>query len=268
MTDSTIKIAVSGATGRMGKMLIEAVENAPDMTLGAALCHKGAACEGTDSTAFMGRTGGCAITSDLSALDGCRVLIDFTRPAGTFEYLDYCAAHGIGMVIGTTGFDEEGRARIAEAAKRIPIVFAPNMSVGVNAAIKLIEVAAGLLAGYDCEIVEMHHKHKVDAPSGTALAMGRAVAKARKQVFEDVAVLSREGYTGEREDGTIGFATLRGGDVVGDHTVVFAGTGERIEISHKSGSRAGYAQGSLAASRFILKNNSGLFDMADVLGLK
>ncbi len=263
-----IKVAISGASGRMGKMLIEAVLEAEDMTLAAALCPAGDAHIGEDAGAFAGRTTGVAVTSDIEAIAAADVLIDFTRPAGTLAYLKFCAEHSIGMVIGTTGFDAAGTAAIEEASRSIPVVFAPNMSVGVNAAFKLVEVAARLLAGYDCEIVEMHHKHKVDAPSGTALEMGRRVAQARGVKFEDVALLSREGHTGERKPGTIGFAALRGGDVVGDHTVIFASTGERIEISHKSGSRAGYAQGSLEAARFILKKNNGLFSMSDVLGLR
>lgn len=260
-------IAVSGATGRMGKMLIEAVLQSQDLELAAALCPEGDAAVGSDAGAFIGKTTGVKISSNIKVLQDCDVLIDFTRPAGTLTYLDACTRFGKGMVIGTTGFDADGIAAIERAAQSIPIVFAPNMSVGVNAAFELIAAAAKLLADYDCEIVEMHHKHKVDAPSGTALEMGRRVARARGQKFEEVALLSRQGHTGERKPGDIGFAALRGGDVVGDHTVIFAGTGERIEISHKSGSRAGYAQGSLEAARFILKRNKGLYNMSDVLGL-
>lgn len=262
-----INVAISGATGRMGKMLIEAAVNAQDINLCAALSPAGLPEIGTDPAAFLGKSTGLGITADLDAINQSQVLIDFTRPEATMMYLEHCVKNGVAMVIGTTGFDAEGKAKIAEAAKSIPIVFAPNMSVGVNAAIKLVEIAAKLLADYDCDILEMHHKHKVDAPSGTALQMGRAVAKARGQVFEDVAVLSREGHTGERKDGEIGFATLRGGDVVGDHTVIFAATGERIEISHKSGSRAGYANGSMAAARFLQDKKCGLYSMTDVLGL-
>lgn len=262
-----IKIAVSGATGRMGRMIIEAVLAAEDAQLFAAITAPGAESIGQDAAAFLGKSTGVVITDDLSSIVGADVLIDFTRPEATLSYLPFCAEHGIGMVIGTTGFDAQGRACIEESAQKIPVVFAPNMSVAVNAAFCLIEKAAALLKDYDCEIVEMHHKHKVDAPSGTALEMGRRVAKAREQRFEDVAVLSREGYTGERKPGTIGFAALRGGDVVGDHTVIFAGVGERIEITHKSGSRASYAQGAVTAARFILKRKNGLFSMADVLGL-
>ena len=261
------RIAVSGASGRMGKMLIEAVVQSEDLELAAALCPESDAAVGLDAGAFMGKATGVKISADPGVLQTCDVLIDFTRPAGTLAYLDACVQYKTGMVIGTTGFDAAGIAAIERASQLVPIVFAPNMSVGVNAAFKLIETAAKLLAGYDCEIVEMHHKHKVDAPSGTALEMGRRVALARGQNFDDVALLSRQGHTGERKPGTIGFAALRGGDVVGDHTVVFASTGERIEISHKSGSRAGYAQGSLEAARFILKRNKGLYNMSDVLGL-
>jgi 4-hydroxy-tetrahydrodipicolinate reductase len=172
------------------------------------------------------------------------------------------------MVIGTTGFDEAGKARIADAAQQIPVVFAPNMSVGVNATFKLLEVAAAILAsGYDVEIVEAHHRHKVDAPSGTALKMGEVVAAAQGKALKELAVYAREGVTGERRPGTIGFAAVRGGDIVGDHTVMFAGTGERIEITHRAGSRMPYALGSLRAARFVAGRPRGLFDMHDVLGL-
>jgi 4-hydroxy-tetrahydrodipicolinate reductase len=201
-------------------------------------------------------------------LRGAHVLIDFTRPDATLKHLALCADLGVKLVIGTTGFDAAGKQAIAAAADRTAIVFAPNMSIGVNATFKLLQVAAQILdAGYDVEIFEAHHRHKVDAPSGTALRMGEVVAAARGQRFADVAVLSREGLTGERKRGTIGFATLRGGDIVGDHTVMFAGHGERIEITHRSNSRANYAAGSLRAARFLAQHGSGLFDMQDVLGL-
>ena len=196
-------------------------------------------------------------------------LIDFTRPAGTLAHLRACATRGAAMVIGTTGFDDEGRRAIAAAAERVPIVFAPNMSVGVNVTLKLLEMAARALStGYDIEVIEAHHRHKVDAPSGTALQMGEVIAAALGRELKDCAVYERYGHTGERDPSTIGFATIRGGDIVGDHTVLFAGTGERIEISHKSSNRQGYAQGSLRAVRFLAGRRSGLFDMADVLGLK
>ena len=263
-----MKIAISGASGRMGKMLIEAVVKADDMTLAAALCPTGDAMIGQDAGAFMGAATGVLVTDDIEALKGCDVLIDFTRPAGTLAYLAFCREHGIGVVIGTTGFDAQGKAAIEAAASDIPIVFAPNMSVGVNAAFKLIEVAAKLLADYDCEIVEMHHKHKVDAPSGTALEMGRRVAAARGAKFEDVAVLSREGHTGERRPGSIGFAALRGGDVVGDHTVIFAADGERLELTHKAADRKVFAGGALRAAAWVIGKEPGLYGMEDVLNLK
>ena len=263
-----LKIAITGASGRMGRMLIDATLNAKGMQLAAALAPEGDSCIGEDAGQGIGRQTHVLVSSDLSNASNCDVLIDFTRPAGTLRHLEFCRANKIAMVIGTTGFASDEVALIREAAKDIPIVFAPNMSVGVNVTLKLVEIAAKLLSDYDCEIVEMHHRHKVDAPSGTALEMGRRVAYARGQNFEDVALLSREGHTGEREQPTIGFASLRGGDVVGDHTVIFANTGERIEISHKSGSRAGYANGSLAAARFLSTKNSGLYSMSDVLGLQ
>ena len=203
------------------------------------------------------------------AFGDAEYVIDFTRPEGTLEHLAYCARHNIKMIIGTTGFDENGKKAIEEAAKTIPVVFAPNMSVGVNVTMKLIEIAAKNFAeGYDIEVIEAHHRHKVDAPSGTALKMGEVIANAIGRNLQECAVYSREGITGERDPSTIGFSTIRGGDIVGDHTVLFAGTGERIEITHKSASRATYAQGSLRAARFLADKSSGLFDMQDVLHLK
>lgn len=262
-----IKVAISGATGRMGRMLLEAVSLSQDFELVCALTRADSPELGTDAFHFLGKTSGVKITSDINELSKADVLIDFTRPEATLTYMPYCARHGVGLVIGTTGFDDSGKEAIEKTSESVPVVFAPNMSVGVNTAMSLIAKAAQLLSDYDCEIVEMHHCHKVDAPSGTALEMGKRVAQARGVVFEDVALLSRQGHTGERIKGTIGFATLRGGDVVGDHTVIFAGPGERIEISHKSASRVGYAQGALTAARFILKKNNGLYTMTDVLGL-
>ena len=197
------------------------------------------------------------------------VLIDFTRPEGTLHHLAYCAEHGIRMVIGTTGFDDAGKARIAELAQKTGVVFAPNMSVGVNVTLKLLEMAARSFShGYDIEIVEAHHRHKVDAPSGTALKMGEVIANAIGRDLNEVGVFAREGVTGERDPSSIGFATIRGGDIVGDHTVLFAGIGERVEITHKSSSRVTYAHGSLRAVRYLQEKQSGLFDMFDVLGLK
>ena len=265
-----ICLAIAGAAGRMGRMLVETVLDAPDATLAGALDVAGAPGIGRDAGEFVGRPTGVTVTSDVdAAIAGADVLIDFTRPEGTLAHLRACAARRVAMVIGTTGFDEAGRRAIEAAAARIGIVFAPNMSVGVNVTLKLLEVAASLLGdGYDVEITEAHHRHKVDAPSGTALGMGRAIAGALGRDLDAVATWARHGHTGEREPGTIGFSVVRGGDIVGDHTVLFAGTGERIEISHRSSSRANYAQGSLRACRFIAGREAGLFDMQDVLGLR
>jgi len=264
------KIAIAGASGRMGQMLVEAVRSADDCTLTGALDLASSPTIGHDAGAYAGQTSGVAITADLRAgLQHSQVLIDFTRPEGTMAHLQACRELGVGLVIGTTGFSQAQKAEIAEAAKTIPIMMAPNMSVGVNVTLKLLEMAAKALSiGYDIEIIEAHHRHKVDAPSGTALKMGEVIASALGRDLKDCAVYAREGVTGERDPSSIGFATIRGGDIVGDHTVLFAGTGERIEISHKSSSRATYAQGSLRAVRFLAGQKSGLFDMFDVLGLK
>jgi 4-hydroxy-tetrahydrodipicolinate reductase len=265
----SMNIAIAGASGRMGRMLVEAVQAAPDLQLSGALDVAGSAALGSDAGAFSGQLAGVVIHSDLDkALAGADVLIDFTRPEGTLRHLEYCAAHGIKMVIGTTGFDEAGKAAISKAAQKTAIVFAPNMSVGVNVTLKLLEMAAKSFSeGYDIEIIEAHHRHKVDAPSGTALKMGEVIADALGRDLNECAVYGREGVTGERDPSTIGFATIRGGDIVGDHTVLFAGIGERIEISHKSSSRVTYAHGSLRAARFLAGKSTGLFDMQDVLGL-
>jgi 4-hydroxy-tetrahydrodipicolinate reductase len=264
-----LRVAVAGACGRMGHMLIEALCTAPDCTLAGALDVPGSPALGQDAAAFLGRTSGVPVTADLDAgLANAQVLIDFTRPEGTLAHLDACARRGVKAVIGTTGFSDAHKARIAEHAQRLAIVLAPNMSVGVNVVLRLLDTAARALAeGYDIEIVEAHHRHKVDAPSGTALAMGEAVAAALGRDLKRCAVYGREGVTGERDASTIGFATVRGGDIVGDHTVLFAGTGERIEISHKATSRATFAQGALRAARFVAAKPSGLFGMADVLGM-
>jgi len=266
---SKLNIAIAGAGGRMGRMLVEAVQNTDDLRLSGALGIAGSDGLGQDAAAFLGKPAGVIVTDDLAeGLHGADVLIDFTRPEGTLKHLEYCAAHGVKLVIGTTGFDEDGKAAIASAAEKTAIVFAPNMSVGVNVTLKLLELAAKSLAtGYDIEIIEAHHRHKVDAPSGTALKMGEVIADALGRDLKECAVYGREGVTGERDPSTIGFATVRGGDIIGDHTVLFAGTGERIEISHKSSSRAGYAQGSLRAARFLADKQTGLFDMFDVLAL-
>lgn len=264
------RIAIAGASGRMGHMLIEAVRAADDCQLAGALDREGSPTLGSDAGAFLGFASGVAVTADLrTGLAGAQVLIDFTRPEGTMAHLAVCRELGVQAVIGTTGFSDAQKTEIAEIAKDIAIVMAPNMSVGVNVTFKLLEMAAKALStGYDIEVIEAHHRHKVDAPSGTALKMGEVIADALGRDLKDCAVYAREGVTGERDPSTIGFATIRGGDIVGDHTVLFAGTGERIEISHKSSSRAGYAQGSLRAVRFLAGQKAGLFDMFDVLGLR
>ena len=263
-------MAVAGASGRMGKMLIEAILASEDMELAGALDVAASVAIGTDAGLSAGKATGVLITSDLATgLKDAQFLIDFTRPEGTLHHLAYCAEHGIRMVIGTTGFDDAGKARIAELAQKTGVVFAPNMSVGVNVTLKLLEMAARSFShGYDIEIVEAHHRHKVDAPSGTALKMGEVIANAIGRVLNEVGVFAREGVTGERDPSSIGFATIRGGDIVGDHTVLFAGIGERVEITHKSSSRVTYAHGSLRAVRYLQEKQSGLFDMFDVLGLK
>jgi 4-hydroxy-tetrahydrodipicolinate reductase len=265
-----IPIAIAGASGRMGQMLIEALRAADDCVLSGALDIAASPAIGHDAGAFAGQTTGVLITADITqGLKNSRVLIDFTRPEGTMAHLTVCRANGVAMVIGTTGFTDSQKVEIAQAAKHIPIMMAPNMSVGVNVTLKLLEMAAKALAtGYDIEIIEAHHRHKVDAPSGTALKMGEVIADALGRDLKDCAVYAREGVTGERDPSSIGFATIRGGDIVGDHTVLFAGTGERIEITHKSSSRSTYAQGSLRAARFLAGQKAGLFDMFDVLGLK
>jgi 4-hydroxy-tetrahydrodipicolinate reductase len=266
----THAIAIAGASGRMGHMLVDAVRAADDCHLAAALDRADSPAIGQDAGAFGGQTTGVLISPDLQAgLARSKFLIDFTRPEGTMAHLAVCQRLGVAMVIGTTGFSEAQKAQIAKAAKDIPIMLAPNMSVGVNVTLKLLELAAKAMdTGYDIEIIEAHHRHKVDAPSGTALKMGEVIAQAQGRTLADCAVYTREGITGERGPSSIGFATIRGGDIVGDHTVLFAGTGERIEISHKSSSRATYAQGSLRAVRFLAGKQNGMFDMFDVLGLR
>jgi len=245
---AALRFAIAGAGGRMGKTLVEAVNAAADAELAAAF----------------------DIGDDVdAALANADCLIDFTRPDGTLQHLDICRRRGVHAVIGTTGFTAEQKRQIEAIAKDIPIVFAPNMAVGVNAVFKLLDVAARILNdGYDIEVIEAHHRHKIDAPSGTALRMGEVVAAALGRTLDDCAIYGREGHTGERPATQIGFSTIRGGDIVGDHTVLFAGTGERIEITHKSASRMSYALGSLRAARFLRGRKNGLFHMQDVLGLR
>ncbi|PTD96550.1 4-hydroxy-tetrahydrodipicolinate reductase [Pseudothauera lacus] len=267
---SELRIAVAGASGRMGRMLIEAARAEEGVCLGAAFDRSGTPFIGRDAGEFAGAPCGVRITDDARvALAASDCLIDFTRPEGTLAHLALARELGKAMVIGTTGLDAAARQAIAAAAADIPVVFAPNMAVGVNAVFKLLEVAARILNdGYDVEIIEAHHRYKVDAPSGTALRMGEVVARELGRDLEHCAIYGREGVTGERKAETIGFSTIRGGDVVGDHTVLFAGIGERIEITHKSASRMPYASGAMRAARFLAGRSNGLFDMQDVLGLR
>ncbi|MEI8265725.1 MAG: 4-hydroxy-tetrahydrodipicolinate reductase [Betaproteobacteria bacterium] len=253
----------------MGRMLIEAVLATGDLQLQGALDVAGSPALGQDAGAFLGRATGVTIRADPDgALAGADVLIDFTRPEGTLAHLAACARLGVNAVVGTTGFSDAQKAEIGVIAQSVAIVMAPNMSVGVNVVLRLLDVAARALSeGYDIEVIEAHHRHKVDAPSGTALKMGEVLAQALGRDLKTCGVFAREGVTGERDPSTIGFSTIRGGDIVGDHTVLFAGTGERIEISHRSSSRAGYAQGSLRAARFLATHRAGLFGMNDVLGM-
>ncbi len=268
------RIAIAGAAGRMGQALIEAALADPGLTLAAALDVPGSPTAGRDAGERIGRTTGVIVGADVgAAVRAADVLIDFTRPEGTLAHLAACAQHGTGAVVGTTGLSETQKSKLAEFARAIPIVFAPNMSVGVNVLAMLVEAAARRLGpAYDVEIVEMHHRHKIDAPSGTALLLGEAAARGAGRAFPQCAVYAREGATDERKAGTIGFAALRGGDVVGDHAVIFAGTGERLELAHKAGSRQNFAAGALRAAHYVAERRSarqaGLADMQDVLGLR
>ena len=265
-----MKIAIAGSAGRMGRALLEGVLGSADLKLGAALEMPGNASIGKDAGELVAAQGGVKISADVDkSLAGCGVLIDFTRPEGTLMHLAACRKLGVNMVIGTTGFSDAQKKSVADAARDIAIVMAPNMSVGTNLVFKLSEIAASVLnEGYDVEIIEAHHRHKVDAPSGTALHIGGIVAKALGRNLDECAVYGREGVTGERNAATIGFSAVRGGDIVGEHTVMFAGPGERVEIVVRSTNRATYAQGALRAARFLATKKHGLFDMQDVLGLR
>ena len=265
-----MKIAVAGSAGRMGRTLIEAVLSGKDLKLSAALEVAGSPYLGKDAGEALGSACGVAISADFAAgIAASDCLIDFTRPEGSLRHLEACVKSGTNMVLGTTGFSAEGKQRIAAAAKRIAIVFAPNMAVGVNATFKLAEVAAKILGdAYDVEIIEAHHRHKVDAPSGTALKLGEVVAAALGRDLKSCAVYGREGDTGERDAKAIGFHAIRGGDIVGEHTVMFAGSGERVEVTVRSQSRMTYAAGALRAARFLEGKAAGLYDMQDVLGLR
>jgi 4-hydroxy-tetrahydrodipicolinate reductase len=268
------RIAIAGASGRMGQALIEAALADPGLALAAALDVPGSPAAGHDAGERFGRATGVIVGTDVdAAVRAADVLIDFTRPEGALAHLAACARSGTGAVVGTTGLSDAQKTQVAEFATVIPIVFAPNMSVGVSVLLKLVEAAARQLGpAYDIEIIEMHHRHKIDAPSGTALLLGEAAARGAGRELPDCAVYAREGVTGERRAGTIGFSTLRGGDVVGEHAVIFAGTGERVELAHKAGSRQNFASGALRAARYVAGRQSarqpGLADMQDVLGLR
>ncbi len=265
------RVAVTGAAGRMGKTLIQAIAETEDLRLGAALERPDSTLLGADAgeLAGIGRSGVAVGASLEAAAETFDVLIDFSIPAATLAALEVCRERGCGMVIGTTGFDAEGLGRIQAAAETIPIMMAPNMSVGVNLCFKLMEIAASVLGDeVDIEVIEAHHRDKIDAPSGTAVRMGEVIAAALGRDLDKVAVYGREGITGPRARSTIGFETIRAGDIVGEHTALFAGSGERIEITHRAQSRMNFAQGALRGARFLAGRPSGLFDMQDVLGFK
>ncbi|MFC0669174.1 4-hydroxy-tetrahydrodipicolinate reductase [Azotobacter chroococcum] len=265
------RIAVMGAAGRMGKALVEAAQQAPGACLTAAVGRPDSTLVGADvgELVGLGRTG-VPLSGDLEAvLDAFDVLIDFTHPTVTLKNLEICRQAGKAMVIGTTGFSVDERQLLSEAAREIPIVFAANFSVGVNLCLKLLDTAARVLGDeVDIEIIEAHHRHKVDAPSGTALRMGEVVASALGRDLQKVAVYGREGQTGARARETIGFATVRAGDVVGDHTVLFAAEGERVEITHKASSRMTFAKGAVRAALWLEGRAPALYDMQDVLALR
>ena len=266
----TLRIAVVGAGGRMGRQLIQAVSKAEGVKLTAACERVGSSLVGSDAGELAGiGHNGVTVTDNLAnSIDQFDLVIDFTRPEGTLDHLALCVQHHKKMVIGTTGFDEQGKLAIRQAAEKIGIVFASNYSVGVNLVFKLLEKAAKVMGDYcDIEIIEAHHRHKVDAPSGTALSMGEHIAKAMGKDLKQHAVYAREGITGERKQDQIGFATIRAGDVVGEHTVWFADEGERVEIAHKASSRMTFANGAVRAAKWLAHHNKGLFDMTDVLDL-
>lgn len=266
------RIAIMGAAGRMGRILIEAVQSSPDVSLGAAIVRPGSSLVGADAGEVAGVGAlGVALTDDLTAVIAeFDVVIDFTTPSLTLETLSRCAEHGKGVVVGTTGMTDEEVARLDALAARTPVVFAANMSTGVNLSLNLLATAARALAdaGYDIEIIEAHHRHKVDAPSGTALMMGQAVAEACGRDLKRDGVFSRQGQCGPRQDREIGFSVVRGGDIVGEHTVMFAAEGERLEITHKASSRMTFARGAVRAAQWLGTREPGRYDMQDVLGLK
>ncbi|MBL7005056.1 MAG: 4-hydroxy-tetrahydrodipicolinate reductase [Gammaproteobacteria bacterium] len=262
------RIAVVGAGGRMGKTLIEACAENENVSLSVATERPKSSLIGVNANDLVGVDANqVVLTGELT--DNFDVLIDFTHPTVTTHHIDYCVANNKKMVIGTTGFDDETLAKIKKASESIAIVFAPNMSVGVNLCLKLLQTAAKIMGDYtDIEVIEAHHRHKVDAPSGTAVRMGEVVAETLGRELADCAVYGREGQTGERERNTIGFETIRAGDIVGEHTVMFADIGERVEITHKASSRMTFAKGAVRAANWLNDKQTGLYDMQDVLGLK
>lgn len=265
-----LKIVIAGCSGRMGHALLECVFADADLVLHGALDRSGNPQLGRDAGEQQGKISGVKVTDNIDdALKNADILVDFTRPEASLMYLAACQKHNVKMIIGTTGFSAEQKQQIEAASINIAIVFAPNTSVGVSLLINLVQSAAKVLnEGFDIEIIEAHHRFKIDAPSGTALRLGEAAASALGRNLEECAVYGREGVTGERDPSTIGFATVRGGDVVGDHTVLFAGLGERVELTHKASSRATFASGALRAAKFLIGKQAGLFDMQDVLGLR
>ena len=265
-----LNVALLGATGRMGRTLVPLIASDPDLRLSGALAAAGDPAVGHDAGVLAGTAAlAVAITDDPDrALEGASVAIDFTLPAPSLQHARRCRARSLPLVIGTTGHDEAARDELGRLAESIPIVLAPNMSLGVNLLFKLAELAARALdARYDVEIVEAHHRNKVDAPSGTALGLGRAVAQGRGTTLESAAVYARHGATGPRPDGAIGFSVVRGGEIVGDHRVIFAGPGEQIELAHHAQDRSGFARGALVAARWVTGRPPGLYSMLDVLGL-
>lgn len=266
-----VRIAVVGASGRMGLCLMKAAMLSKQVRLTAAVVRPGNASVGRDAGELAGiGPVGIRVVDDLAAvLDQFDVLIDFTRPESSLDFVELCAREGKKVVIGTTGFSEPQKQRIAEAAQKVAVVMAPNMSIGVNLSLKLLELTAKVMGDYtDIEIIEAHHRYKIDAPSGTALRMGEVVAKTLGRDLTDCAIYGREGVTGERDRKTIGFSTIRAGDIVGEHTVIFADEGERVEITHKASSRMTFANGAVRAAVWLQDKQNGWYDMQDVLGLK
>lgn len=271
MTTSCIRMAISGANGRMGRQLIQEVQQVEDVILGAALSHPDSIWVGVDAgeLAGIGKVG-ITLSDNLDkVVDDFDILIDFTHPESTLKYLDFCVAQRKKIVIGTTGFNDSGKKSICNAANHIGIVFSANFSIGVNLVLKLLEKAAQVIGkSSDIEILEAHHRNKVDAPSGTALAMGEVITNVLGRDLKDCAVYSRNGHTGKRDPKSIGFSTLRAGDIIGEHSAIFGDIGERVEITHKASSRIVFARGAIRAASWLYKYNNGLFDMQDVLGLK